>query len=281
MSKRKVKKRIQLTLSYITLVIMVIGAIYPALWVIMGSVRPGKSLYSKNLIPDQFTLDHYRELFTSKSYLFGQWYMNTLKISIASMLIGIALTLLTSYAVSRFRFRGRQTALSIVLILGMFPGFMSMIAIFLLLKEFRMLDTHFALIIVYAAGAPLLGTFVAKGFLDTIPRSLDEAAKIDGASNFRIFTRIILPLSRPMITYMALTQFVGPWVDFIFAKMVLRSKEQWTVAVGLYEMVSSNTNSNFTLFAAGAVLIAVPITLLFMFLQRLLVEGLTSGASKG
>lgn len=281
MSKRKVKKRIQLSLSYITLIIMVIGSIYPALWVIMGSVRPGKSLYSKNLIPDQFTLDHYRELFTSKSYLFGQWYMNTLKISVASMLIGIALTLLTSYAVSRFRFRGRQTALSIVLILGMFPGFMSMIAVFLLLKEFRMLDTHFALIIVYAAGAPLLGTFVAKGFLDTIPRSLDEAAKIDGASNFRIFTRIILPLSRPMITYMALTQFVGPWVDFIFAKMVLRSKEQWTVAVGLYEMVSSNTNSNFTLFAAGAVLIAVPITLLFMFLQRLLVEGLTSGASKG
>lgn len=281
MSRRKVKKRIQLTLSYITLIIMVIGSIYPALWVILGSVRPGKSLYSKNLIPDQFTLDHYRELFTSKSYLFGQWYMNTLKISIASMLIGIALTLLTSYAVSRFRFRGRQTALSVVLILGMFPGFMSMIAIFLLLKEFRMLDTHLALIIVYAAGAPLLGTFVAKGFLDTIPRSLDEAAKIDGASNFRIFTHIILPLSRPMITYMALTQFVGPWVDFIFAKMVLRSKEQWTVAVGLYEMVSSNTNSNFTLFAAGAVLIAVPITLLFMFLQRLLVEGLTSGASKG
>ncbi|OAB45656.1 sugar ABC transporter permease [Paenibacillus antarcticus] len=281
MSGRKTKRIIRLSLSYLTLIIMVIGAIYPALWVIMGSVRPGKSLYSKTLIPDQFTLDHYRELFTSKSYLFGQWYMNTLKISIASMLIGIVLTLLTSYAVSRFRFRGRQTALSIVLILGMFPGFMSMIAIFLLLKEFRMLDTHLALIIVYAAGAPLLGTFVAKGFLDTIPRSLDEAARIDGASNFKIFTRIILPLSRPMITYMALTQFVGPWVDFIFAKMVLRSKEQWTVAVGLYEMVSSNTNSNFTIFAAGAVMIAVPITILFMFLQRLLVEGLTSGASKG
>jgi arabinogalactan oligomer/maltooligosaccharide transport system permease protein len=163
----------------------------------------------------------------------------------------------------------------------MFPGFMSMIAIYLLLKEFHLLDTHLALIIVYAAGAPLGGTFIAKGFLDTIPRSLDEAARIDGASNFGIFTRIILPLSRPMLTYMALTQFVGPWVDFIFAKMVLRSKEKWTVAVGLYDMVSSNTNSNFTLFAAGAVLIAVPITILFMFLQRLLVEGLTSGASKG
>ncbi|HEY2493466.1 MAG TPA: sugar ABC transporter permease [Paenibacillus sp.] len=281
MSGRKGKNTLRLTLSYIVLVIMVIGSVYPALWVILGSVRPGKSLYSKSLIPSSFTLEHYRELFTSKSYMFGSWYMNTLKISILSMLIGIILTLLTSYAVSRFRFRGRQTALSTVLILGMFPGFMSMIAIYLLLKEFHLLDTHLALIIVYAAGAPLGGTFIAKGFLDTIPRSLDEAARIDGASNFGIFTRIILPLSRPMLTYMALTQFVGPWVDFIFAKMVLRSKEKWTVAVGLYDMVSSNTNSNFTLFAAGAVLIAVPITILFMFLQRLLVEGLTSGASKG
>ncbi|MEC0091588.1 sugar ABC transporter permease [Paenibacillus macquariensis] len=281
MSGRKVKKSLSLTLSYIILIIMVIGSVYPALWVILGSVRPGKSLYSKSLIPSSFTLEHYRELFTSKSYMFGSWYMNTLKISIISMLIGIVLTLLTSYAVSRFRFRGRQTALSTVLILGMFPGFMSMIAIYLLLKEFHLLDTHLALIIVYAAGAPLGGTFIAKGFLDTIPRSLDEAARIDGASNFRIFTRIILPLSRPMLTYMALTQFVGPWVDFIFAKMVLRSKEKWTVAVGLYDMVSTNTNSNFTMFAAGAVLIAVPITILFMFLQRLLVEGLTSGASKG
>jgi arabinogalactan oligomer/maltooligosaccharide transport system permease protein len=281
MSGQKAKKSLRLTLSYIVLVIMVIGSIYPALWVILGSIRPGKSLYSKSLIPSSFTLDHYQELFTSKSYMFGSWYMNTLKISILSMLIGVILTLLTSYAVSRFRFRGRQTALSTVLILGMFPGFMSMIAIYLLLKEFHLLDTHLALIIVYAAGAPLGGTFIAKGFLDTIPRSLDEAARIDGASNFKIFTRIILPLSRPMLTYMALTQFVGPWVDFIFAKMVLRSKEKWTVAVGLYDMVSSNTNTNFTLFAAGAVLIAVPITILFMFLQRLLVDGLTSGASKG
>ncbi|AOZ92494.1 sugar ABC transporter permease [Paenibacillus crassostreae] len=281
MSGHKIKKLFRLSISYITLIILSICAVYPVLWVIFGSVRPGKSLYSKTLIPTQFTFDHYRELFTSKSYMFGDWYMNTLKISIASMLIGVFLTLLTSYAVSRFRFRGRQTALSAVLILGMFPGFMSMIAIFLLLKEFNLLDTHLALIIVYAAGAPLMGTFVAKGFLDTIPRSLDEAARIDGASNFKIFTRIIIPLSRPMFTYMALTQFVGPWVDFIFAKMVLRSKEKWTVAVGLYEMVNTNTNSNFTLFAAGAVLIAVPITLLFMFLQRFLVDGLTSGASKG
>lgn len=281
MSGLKIRRTIKLTVSYVILAILAIAAVYPALWVVLGSLRPGKSLYSKTLIPENFTFSHYSELFNSKSILFGQWYMNTLKIAVCSMIIGVLLTLLTSYAVSRFRFRGRQTALSTVLILGMFPGFMSMIAIYLLLKEWNLLDTHIALIIVYAAGAPLGGTFIAKGFLDTIPRTLDEAAKIDGASNFTIFTRIILPLSRPMLTYIGLTQFVGPWVDFIFARLVLRTKENWTLAVGLYDMVNTNQNTNFTLFAAGAVLIAVPITILFMFLQRLLVDGLTSGASKG
>ncbi|GIO56191.1 sugar ABC transporter permease [Paenibacillus cellulositrophicus] len=281
MSGRQGRKAVRLTVSYIILIIMAIGSIYPALWVILGSFRPGKSLYSKTLLPEAFTLDHYRELFTSSSILFGQWYMNTLKIAVCSMIIGVFLTLLTSYAVSRFRFKWRKTALSTVLILGMFPGFMSMIAIYLLLKEWHLLDTHLALIIVYAAGAPLGGTFIAKGFLDTIPRTLDEAAKIDGASNWTIFSRIILPLSRPMLTYMALTQFVGPWVDYIFARLVLRTKENWTLAVGLFDMVSTNQNTNFTTFAAGAVLIAVPITILFIFLQRLLVDGLTSGASKG
>ncbi len=278
---RKVANFIRLAGSYIILIALSIAALYPALWILLASFRPGKSLYSKTFIPEQFTLSHYRELFTSPSYMFGTWYANTLKIAVFSMLIGVVLTLLTSYAVSRFRFKARKTALSTVLILGMFPGLMSMIAIYMLLKEFNLLDTHIALIIVYAAGAPLGGTFIAKGFLDTIPRSLDEAARIDGASNFGIFMRIILPLSRPMITYMALTQFVGPWVDFIFARLILRTKENWTVAVGMWDMVNTNQNTNFTLFSAGAVLISIPIMILFVFLQRLLVDGLTAGASKG
>lgn len=281
MSGRKFSKIVRLSASYLMLIILSVIALYPALWILLSSLRPGKSLYSKTFIPEQFTLAHYTELFTSPVYMFGTWYMNTLKIALFSMIIGVFLTLLTSYAMSRFRFKIRKTALSTLLILGMFPGFMSMIAIYLLLKEFNLLDTHMALILVYSAGAPLGGTLIAKGFLDTIPRSLDEAARIDGASNFGIFTRIILPLSKPMLTYIALLQFVGPWVDFIFARLVLRTKENWTVAVGMWDMVNSNQNTNFTLFAAGAVMIAVPIMILFMFLQRLLVDGLTAGASKG
>ncbi|GAB6928829.1 maltosaccharide ABC transporter permease MalD [Paenibacillus sp. JCM 10914] len=277
----KTRNAIRLTLSYIMLVIIAICCIYPALWIVLASFRPGKSLYSKSLIPESFTLSHYQELFTSQSFLFTTWYMNTLKIAVFSMILGTILVLLTSYAVSRFRFKGRQNALSVILILGMFPGFMSMIALYILLHSLDLLNTHAAMIIVYAAGAPLGGTLIMKGFLDTIPRSLDEAAKIDGATNFQIFRKIILPLSKPMITYMGLTMFVGPWVDFIFARLVLRTKENWTLAVGLWDLVNSTQDSNFTLFAAASVLIALPITLLFIFLQRLLVDGMTAGASKG
>lgn len=281
MNTRKQKNVVRLALSYLMLVILAVCAVYPALWIILGSLRPGKSLYSKTLIPESFTLQHYSELFNSRIILFPQWYMNTLKIAVLSMLLGVALTLLTSYALSRFRFKNRQNFLSVLMVLGMFPGFMSMIAIFLLLKEWSLLDNPYALVLVYSCGAPLGLTLIAKGFFDTIPRSLDEAARIDGAGNFRIFAHIILPLSRPILTYLALLQFVGPWVDFIFARLILRSKENWTLAVGMWDMVASQQNSNFTVFAAGAVLIAVPITILFMIMQRFLVEGLTSGASKG
>jgi arabinogalactan oligomer/maltooligosaccharide transport system permease protein len=281
MKAQKNSSWLRISISYVILVILAICCIYPALWVILSSVRPGASLYSPTLFPSTVTLEHYYNLFNSSSFLFGRWYMNTLKISILSMVFGTLMVTLTAYALSRFRFTGRKGVLTTILILGMFPGFMSMIAIFILLLQLNLLDTHLAMVLVYVAGAPVLGTFVAKGFLDTIPRSLEEAARMDGAGNFTIFYRIILPLTRPMLTYIALTTFVGAWVDFIFARLVLRSKEQWTVAVGLWNMVSTFQNSSFTMFAAGSVMIAVPITLLFIFLQRFLVDGLTAGANKG
>ncbi|MEW9699676.1 sugar ABC transporter permease [Paenibacillus sp. SI8] len=278
----KLGKSIRLTFSYVALILLSVFSLYPALWIILGSFRPGRSLYSKTLIPESFTLDNYKLLFTSKSFLFGQWYLNTLKIAIISMCLGTLLVLLCGYAVSRFRFKGRGFTLSTILVLNMFPGFLSLIAVFILLKEMNLLNTHLAIIIVYAAGAPLFTTIVAKGFFDAVPRSLDEAARIDGASNFTVFSKIMLPLTKPLITYVALTTFVGPWIDFIFARLVLRSRDKWTLAVGLFDqVVNANQSSNFTLFAASSVLIAIPITVLFIFLQRNLVDGLTAGASKG
>lgn len=282
----KTKRRVRLVLSYILLACIAVVSIYPALWTIMSSLKVGDSLFSDSFIPKQFTLKHYYDLFHpeqisgGKQVPYVRWYWNTLKIATISMILGTFIQLLTAYAVSRFRFRGRKTLLSTVLVLGMFPGFMSMIAIYVFLVQLNLLDTPWALIIVYSAGAAL-GLFVAKGFFDTIPRSLEEAATIDGASHFQTFWKIILPLSRPIITYISLMTFTGAWMDFIFARLILRSREQWTLAVGLFDLVNSYASTAFTLFAAGAVLVAIPITILFAFTQRFLVDGLTSGASKG
>src|SRR5690606_30387663 len=262
-------------LKYVILIAIAVCCIYPALWVVLSSLRPGTSLYSPTLIPETFTLAHYRELFNNPSFQYGKWYLNTLKIATLTMLFSTILVTLSMYALSRFRFKSRKSMLTSMLILGMFPGFMSMIAIFILMLQLNLLDTHAALILVYSAGS-VLGGFVVKGYYDTIPRSLDEAARIDGASHMQVFLKIMLPLSKPILTYVALTQFTGVWGDFIFARLVLRSKENWTLAVGMWDLVASYQNSNFTLFAAGAVLIAIPITLLFIFLQRFLVQGLTS-----
>jgi len=276
-------KGLKLTLSYVLLILIAVCCIYPAFWIVMSSFKVGDALFSETIIPKQLTLDHYRELFQDKAdkdIQYVRWYWNTLKIATISMLLGTFIQIMTAYAISRFRFYGRKAIMSTILILGMFPGFMSMIAIYILLLQMKLLDTHLAIILVYAAGAAL-GMFVAKGYFDTIPKSLDEAARIDGASHWQVFTRIMLPLSKPIITYVGLMTFTGAWVDFIFARLILRSRENWTLAVGLWNLVDNYQSTEFTLFAAGSVLVAVPITILFMFLQRFLVDGLTAGASKG
>lgn len=276
-------RTLKLTLSYVLLILLSLVFLYPAAWIIMSSFKVGDSLFSETFIPRQLTLDHYIDLFmgqTDKQIPFVRWYWNTLKVATISMVLGTLIQILTAYAISRFRFAGRKTMMSAVLVLGMFPGFMSMIAVFLILLQLNLLNTHMALILVYASGAAL-GMFVAKGFFDTIPKSLEEAARIDGASHMTIFTRIVLPLSKPIITYIALTTFTGAWVDFVFAKLILRARENWTLAVGLYELVDSYSSTEFTMFAAGSILASLPVIILFIFLQRFLVDGLTAGATKG
>ncbi|AJY73541.1 sugar ABC transporter permease [Paenibacillus beijingensis] len=279
----KTAKTIKLSGSYILLILLAVSFVYPIAWVVMSSFKFGDSLFSETFIPRRLTLQHYIDLFVEqkdKQVPYAKWYWNTLKVASISMVLGTFIQILTAYAISRFRFAGRKTVMSTILVLGMFPGFMSMIAIYIMLIQLDLLDTHFALILVYSAGAAL-GMFVAKGFFDTIPKSLEEAARIDGASHMTIFSRIVLPLSKPIITFIALTTFSGAWVDFIFARLILRSKENWTLAVGLFELVNSFTSTEFTLFAAGAVLASIPVALLFVFLQRFLVDGLMAGAEKG
>jgi arabinogalactan oligomer/maltooligosaccharide transport system permease protein len=265
--------------SYVLLIVLVILALYPALWIVMSSFKAGNSLYSETLIPKDFTVEHYVMLFTETDY--PLWFMNTLKIAVISTIFGTFLTLLTSYSISRYRFKGRKQGLTGLLVLQMFPGFMAMIAVYIFLNQLQLLNSHWALILVYSAGSIIANVWVAKGFYDSIPRSLEEAARIDGAGHWTIFFRIMLPLTKPMLTYVGLMIFNGAWVDFIFAQLILRTEEKRTLAVGLWQMVSQYNSTQFTLFAAGAVIVAIPVTVLFIYLQRYLIQGLTAGASKG
>ncbi|MNI02062.1 Maltose transport system permease protein MalG [compost metagenome] len=272
---------LRLFATYLILSVLAIASVYPALWIVLSSFKTGNSLYSETFFPSSLTLDHYKDLFTSQLYHYPIWFMNTLKVAVFSTLFGSLLTMLGSYAIARFRFPGRKQGLMLMLILNMFPGFMAMSSIFILLSQINMLNNHWALILVYSSGSFVMNVFVAKGFYDTIPRSLEEAALIDGATHTIVFWKIIFPLSRPMLTYISLVIFSGAWVDFIFARLILRSQEKITLAVGLYEMVSQRNSTEFTMFAAGAVLLAIPIIILYFWLQRYLIDGLTVGASKG
>ncbi|QSF46220.1 MULTISPECIES: sugar ABC transporter permease [Paenibacillus] len=263
---------------YVGLVVIGIICIYPALWVVMSSFRPGNALYSEHLIPSTFTLQHYRDLFNT--YPYAQWFINTFKVSFFTMIFSTFLVTITGYVFSRFRFKGRKNLMLGLLIIGMFPGFMSMIAVYILLMQLQLLNTHLSLILVYSAGAPM-GYLYVKSYFDTVPQSLVDAARIDGAGNFTVFRRIMLPLSKPMLVFIALTSFSGGFVDFIFANMVLSTPEKQTLAVGLFKIVQGKFATEFTLFAAGCVLVAIPLTLLFILLQRYLVEGLMAGSEKG
>lgn len=270
---------IQKTVIYVLLIMISIVILTPIVWIVMSSFNSGSSLFSSSLIPKDFTLKHYKDLFTQTD--FKIWYMNTLKIATMNMLISVVLTTLSAYAFSRFKFKGRKHGLMAMMLLQMFPGFLAMTAIYILLYKIGLLNSHWGLILVYAGGQIPYNTWLCKGFFDGIPKSLDEAAKIDGASNLTIFRKIILPLARPIITLVALTNFMGPWFDFIFPQIILKSADKKTLAMGLFEWVQKQQNTHFTRFAAGAILVAIPITLLFVYLQKHIVEGLSSGATKG
>jgi len=273
------REKISKFFTYTILVITAIFVLYPVIWIITGSLNPGDSLFSTSLIPDSLSLKHYVYLFNETDYL--NWYKNTLKIAFWNMIFSTFLVVTAAYAFSRFRFPGRKQGLMTMLVLQMFPGFMGMIAIYILLLQLNLLDNHWGLILVYAGGSIPFNAWLVKGYFDGMPRSLEEAAKIDGASNVKIFYKIMMPLSKPILVFVAVTNFIGPWMDFIFARLVLRSSEKKTLAIGLFEMVTGRGNSEFTTFAAGAVLVAVPITILFFIFQDQLTDGLKAGANKG
>ncbi|QNF27179.1 sugar ABC transporter permease [Metabacillus sp. FJAT-53654] len=282
MRNMKTKKSFGLFISYTILAFMMVIIIYPLLWTVGASFNPGNSLISTSIIPKNPTLDHYRELFAGKESLqYGHWYLNSLKISLFTMLGTIVSVSFTAYAFSRFRFKGRKNALTLFLLLQMIPQFSALIALFVLAQILGMMNSHWLLILLYIGGQIPMNTYLMKGYMDSIPIDLDESAKIDGASNTRIFLQIIMPLSRPMVAVVAMNGFTGPLGDFVLSSTILRSPEAYTLPIGLYNLVNDVMGASYTTFAAGAILISIPIAIIFILLQKNFVSGLTAGGTKG
>lgn len=268
--------------GYIVLIILSIVWLFPILWIVMISFRGESGSYTSYFWPKELTFKNYKVLLTDSSkFPYIRWFGNTLFVAVCSCLLTTFIVLSTAFTLSRIRFSGRKLFMNVVLILGMFPGFMSMIAVYYILKGMQLTQSLIALILVYSGGAAM-SYYIAKGFFDTIPKALDEAACIDGATKWQVFTKITIPISKPIIIYTVLIAFISPWTDYIFAKVIMGDDyKNYTVALGLFTMLSrENINTWYTRFAAGAVLISIPIAILFISLQKYYVEGL-SGSVKG
>ena len=267
-------------IAEIALILLSILWLIPIVWIVFQAFRGELGAITYTFFPKEWTFDNFVRLF--RDTLFKRWFGNTLFVAVCSCVLSTFITLMVAYAMSRFQFKMRKPFMKIALILGMFPGFMSMVAVYYILKAFHLDGQLVSLILVYSGGAGL-GFYVAHGFFGTIPESLDEAARLDGATNWQVFWKIIVPLSKPIIVYTALMAFISPWSDFIFAKVILgTNREQYTVAIGLFEFLDTTHKSTmFTCFAAGSILAGIPVVLLFIFFQRYYVEGITGGATKG
>ena len=270
---------------HIVLALLAVIWLFPIVWVVLTSFREEKGSYVSNFFPKAYTLENYKRLFTDTTVLnFPRMFMNTLIIAVCSCILATFYVLAVSYCLSRLRFKMRKPYMNMAMVLGLFPGFMSMIAVYFILKAMGLTEggwIRLALILVYSGGAGL-GFQIAKGFFDTLPMAIDEAALLDGCTRWQIFSRITLPLSKPIIIYTILTSFMAPWLDFIFAKVICRANsDQYTIAIGLWKMVEKEyIDSWYTSFAAGAVLISIPIAILFLCMQKFYVDGV-SGAVKG
>ena len=284
-NKKSVSSRVGNFFVHVFLAMLAAVWVLPIFWIILTSFRAEQGSYVSTFFPKGYTLANYIKLFTDRNVLnFPRMFANTLIIAIFTCIISTFFVLSVSYSLSRMRFKLRKPYMNLAMILGLFPGFMAMIAEYYILKALGLTEgsaVRLALIIGYSAGTGL-GFQIAKGYFDTIPRSVDEAAIMDGATQWQVFTRITMPLSKPIIIYTVMTSFIAPWVDFIFAKVIVRANaDQFTVAIGLWNMLQKEyINQWYTSFAAGAVIISLPIAILFVYMQKFYVEGM-SGAVKG
>ncbi len=278
----KASRRIGNTVVYIILILITLIWLFPFIGILLESFKVETTAQTSYLWPQKFGLDNYVRLFSKTDFL--RWFINTGIMGVATAVLQTFFVLSMSYVLSRLRFKGRKGLMNFMLILGMFPGFLTMILIYKVFSDvgLTMNMAPLGLIIVYCASSGM-GYYVSKGFFDTIPKSLDEAARVDGATRFQVFYKVILPLSKPIVIYTILMGFMAPWGDFMLASYLIHENSAgMSVAVGMFEWLSKTmVNSNYTMFCAAGVIVAIPVTVVFLCLQKYYVEGVTGGAVKG
>lgn len=284
---RKNQERLGLIIRWMIAVVLIIFSIFPLLWIISASFNPTGTLATARLIPANPGLNNFIELTGNPTFPYFTWLWNSVKITTITTILTLSLTTMAAYAFSRFRFSGRKTMLKAILLIQVFPNLLSIVALFLILTQFGSiipqigLNTHLGLIIVYLGGAMGINIWLMKGYMDTIPRDIDESAHVDGASDWQIFWLLILPLLRPILVVIGILSFIGVYGDFIVARTLLKTTELYTVMVGLQIYTSGMFSQKWGLFSAGALISALPIMIIYLILQDQIVGGLTQGAVKG
>ncbi|RAX23649.1 sugar ABC transporter permease [Actinomyces sp. Z5] len=272
-------RRINTIVLVVFLTLVAVVVLWPVIHMVAAAFTPGQSISNMPIVPftEGLTTEHFAYIFTSTQY--PRWFLNTLIIALLTTAGTLVFASMGAYVFSRFTFTFKRPFLMSLLVLNVFPSFVGMVAIYVVLLRIGALDTLWGLVLVYLAGNLPYTTWMVKSYMDNIPKSLDEAARLDGASNFRVYWNIILPVARPILVFLAITSFTQPWMDFIFPKMVLRSSQNQTIALGLMSFVSDKNNF-FTNFAAGALLVAIPFVIFFVFTQKMLVSSLAGAAVK-
>ena len=284
MKRGQVKRAGRLLGHNAIIAILCVLWVLPVVWLVCTSFSSYSGMNTSTFFPKEWSFIHYKLLLTPDTVnQFPTWFMNTFRIACWTCVISTLFVLMVAYATSIMRFKARKPMMNIAVILNLFPGMLAMIAVYFTLKTFNLTNSHIGLILVYSASSGL-GYLIAKGFFDTVPRSLCEAARLDGCNEAMIFWKVVIPTSRPIIVYTVISSFLTPWMDFVYSKMILNAgiSANYTVAVGLYRMLDKSLiNTYFTQFCVGGVLVSIPISVLFLIMQKFYVEGVTNGAVKG
>jgi arabinogalactan oligomer/maltooligosaccharide transport system permease protein len=274
------KRRVMQVLLHVALILTVVIVLIPVLWIFSTSISRTSSVSDLNLLPKNFTLLNFKDIYTETN--FALWYRNTFIVALLTMVATIIVNAFTAFIFARFPFKGRKPLLMFIMLFSMFPSFLALTAIYVICLNFGLLNNIFTLVVIYTAGSIPGNIFLVRGYLLNIPRTLDEAAFIDGASKMQVFVRVVMPLATPILAFIAVTSFMGPWFDFILPRMLISANENTTVALGLFKFVNpQDPNYNVNYFAAASMIVATPIAALQMGFQRFLVTGITAGANKG